>query len=240
MLRYYEEQYFDDHAQDQLSGERSGIYEHILDRIAAEKEGGTLLDVGCGCGFFLKAAIARGWRVTGIDPSDQSVQYAGALIGTAVIKKTTLDDFDVREHFDVVTLINVLDHCLQPWNDLRRIYGLLKPGGVVFIRIPNGRLHFMLLRYLRPVCSEALIMKLLVFHEYSMTPRFLRQVLSEIGFQKIRVTNAALTGPGASGREGLSILKRTAGKLAALVCAASGGKILLAPSLEIMAFREVS
>ncbi len=188
IIRYYEKSYFDDYARDQLTGERNNIYEHILDRIETQSKAGRLLDVGCGCGFFLKSAGNRGWKFTGIDPSEKSICFARTLLGDAVFK-ATLDDFATQERFMAVTLINVLDHSPHPWDDLRRVHDLLEPGGLVFIRIPNGRLHFLLLRCLQYSGGGSLASRFLVFHEYSMTPRFIRRLLSDSGFKSIRVLN---------------------------------------------------
>ncbi len=237
ILRYYEERYFEDHAQDQLSGERSGIYEHILNRLEPAGSG-SLLDVGCGCGFFLKAAAKRGWRVTGIDPSEQSVRFARDLLGDAVHEKT-LNAFAVQEPYDVITLINVLDHSLHPWKDLHRIMDLLKPGGIVFIRIPNGRLHFLLLQWLQWIGGKPLASRLLVFHEYSMAPGFVRRLLAETGFKNITMSNAALTGPeNPRGRLSISVLKKAVSVMAALIALLSGSRILMGPSIEITARKE--
>ncbi len=229
MPRYYEERYFEEQAQDQLSGERNHLYEHILDRIEADLKSGRLLDVGCGCGFLMEAARKRGWQVVGIDPSEKSVQFARSLTGESACK-TTLDDFETDGRFRVVTLVNVLDHSLHPWNDLRRVRQLMEPDGLVFIRVPNGRLHFLLLRWLQSIGAESSAHRFLVFHEFVMTPRFIRRLLSESGFKEIRIGNAAPTGTG--------FLKKIIRFMATLLAALSGNRILLAPSLEITARME--
>ncbi|MCU0582553.1 MAG: hypothetical protein MUE57_01725 [Syntrophales bacterium] len=56
--RYYEDDYFRELAWDQLEGYRDGIYREALDRIEGQVGRGRLLDVGCGCGFFLREALA--------------------------------------------------------------------------------------------------------------------------------------------------------------------------------------
>ena len=79
--RYYENDYFRELAWDQLEGYRDGIFREVLDRIEGQTGRGRLLDVGCGCGFFLREALARGWEAKGIDPSRESIDYLQATLG---------------------------------------------------------------------------------------------------------------------------------------------------------------
>ena len=76
LFRHFEREYFSEYAHDQLSGSRNQIYTHILDVIEKETAVGRILDVGCGCGFFLKEAKDRGWNMEGVEPSKESVDYA--------------------------------------------------------------------------------------------------------------------------------------------------------------------
>lgn len=96
-----------------------------------------LLDIGCGPGFFLKAAIARGWQAHGIEPSRQAAAHARSL-GAAV----TEDFFNWNSaqtlgRFDVVNLTNVLEHVADAAQTLSRATNLLEPGGVLCVGVPN-------------------------------------------------------------------------------------------------------
>ena len=96
-----------------------------------------LLDIGCGPGFFLKTAIARGWQGHGIEPSRQACAHARGL-GAAV----TEGFFDAETapalgRFDAVNLTNVLEHVADPIGVLTRAAQLLEPGGVLCVGVPN-------------------------------------------------------------------------------------------------------
>ncbi|MBN9588672.1 MAG: hypothetical protein BGN85_12650 [Alphaproteobacteria bacterium 64-11] len=96
-----------------------------------------LLDIGCGPGFFLKTAIARGWQAHGIEPSRQAAAHARSL-GAAV----TEDFFNAQSapalgRFDAVNLTNVLEHVPNPIDVLTRAIGLIEPGGVLCVGVPN-------------------------------------------------------------------------------------------------------
>ncbi|OPY87993.1 MAG: Ubiquinone biosynthesis O-methyltransferase [Syntrophaceae bacterium PtaU1.Bin231] len=235
ILQYYEEHYFDEHAQDQLSGERSGIYEHILDRMGPVSGNGRLLDVGCGCGFFLQAAMRRGWRVAGIDPSAESIRFARSLVGD-VVTQATLEGFSSPGRFTAATLINVLDHFVHPWSEMRRVRDLLEPGGFVFIRVPNGWLHLGLLNWMSLLGAEKLASRWLVFHEYCLSPAFLRNMLFDLGFHDIQIRNARMSEASGTNRGAASLILHgliyIAAKGASLF---TRGRVLLSPSLEITA-----
>jgi len=102
VIAYYRNRYFDDQTGDQMSGQRTNIYRHILDVLEDYKNPGSLLDLGCGCGFFLKEASERGWQVFGVDPSRKSIDHAKSLIGNAVVCGT-LDDVPTDRRFDAIT-----------------------------------------------------------------------------------------------------------------------------------------
>ena len=87
---YYKNKYFDEYSGDQTSGQRNDLYAYALGMLEKYHKRGALLDVGCGCGFFLKEALLRGWDVSGVDPSEKSVAYARELTGDRVICGTFL------------------------------------------------------------------------------------------------------------------------------------------------------
>lgn len=99
---------------------------------------GRLLDIGSGLGHFLNIARDSGWEVEGIEP--------GAAAGAFCIENFGirphcgfLEDFTGRpESYDVVTLWDVLEHVVDHVGFLERCVGLLRPGGMMVIAIPNA------------------------------------------------------------------------------------------------------
>jgi SAM-dependent methyltransferase len=97
---------------------------------------GRVLDVGCGRGDLGATLIARGWNVTGIDPSPEACAAAGARGLDARVG--TLDDVELeRQAFDVATLQHSLEHVPDPVEDLRRVHAALRDGGLLIIIVPN-------------------------------------------------------------------------------------------------------
>lgn len=97
---------------------------------------GRLLDVGCATGAFLAFMAKHGWQTEGVEPSASAAAIArqrGLLIHNSVVAEAPLR----TEHFDVVTLWDVLEHIPDPLVTLRAIHRVVKPGGVVIIRVPS-------------------------------------------------------------------------------------------------------
>lgn len=106
---------------------------------------GRLLDVGSGCGELLAAAVERGWSAVGVETAKQFCEYSSATYGVEVINSELADGIFERHSFDAVTLAAVLEHVEYPMDLLRVIGNVLKPGGVLFLDVPNeGALAFSL------------------------------------------------------------------------------------------------
>ena len=240
VIAYYRDRYFDASAQDQMSEQRKKIYGHILTVLEKFQKPGSLLDVGCGCGFFLKEAKARGWQGTGVDPSRRSIDYARSLIGEAALCGT-IDDIPADRRFDVIALVNVLDHMVDFRQQLKKIYFLLAPDGILYLRFPNGLFHSSVMRFFRILSAERFITSFLIFHEYAFTPKAIRRSLHDMGFIDIHVLNAPLTGgqfaiggPIFSGL-GRKILVNLTSSIFKFLEMISKGRWAWGPSLQIIA-----
>jgi len=103
-----------------------------------------LLDIGCGPGFFLQVAKARGWQVLGIEPSRQAVEHArrlGVEVAEGFFNAETAPGLG---RFDAVHLNNVLEHVPDPVVLLVAARELLAPGGLVCVNVPNDFSPFQL------------------------------------------------------------------------------------------------
>jgi len=242
MAAYYKNKYFDDCAEDQMEGKRVRLYNHILDHMDKRTKRGPLLDVGCGCGFFLNEAQNRGWEIFGLDPSIKSIQHARHLIGDKALAGT-INDLPPHLSFRAVTLINVLDHMTGAWKELAIIRSRLYADGMIYLRFPNGRFHASIVRFFATVAKRPIANPYLVFHEYAFTPQFIKRCLSDLGFLEIRIQNGTLAGNGFYGTECSPV--NVAGKAVQCLALAffrmldiiSGGLWLWGPSLEITARR---
>ncbi|RLC82161.1 MAG: hypothetical protein DRJ03_05070 [Chloroflexi bacterium] len=106
-----------------------------LRKITRMYKRGKLLDVGCGKGRFLAYAATHGWNVRGVEPSENGRRFARNMLGDRAVR--SLDELRSVERFDVVTLWHVLEHISEPVKMLRQIRSYVKPGGSLFIAVPN-------------------------------------------------------------------------------------------------------
>jgi len=237
----YQESYFSKYSIHQIGGKKNILFNKILDLIERKKEIGKLFDIGTGCGSFLIAAQERGWKVKGIDPSVQAVEVAQSQLGLDV-SAGTLQDCRGNEQFDVITFINVLDHSAQPWLEIHRAKKFLRPGGLIYLRFPNGFLHSGIFRLAHILGLNDQIRKFLVFHRYAFTPSYIIRLLEDHGLLQTLILNSP---PSEGDPDGLfpnSIPAYSVKKLFHLFAQSarvlSGGKFFLGSSIAVITIQK--
>lgn len=96
------------------------------------------LDVGCGAGTLMRAARSRGWEVAGTDVGQGAVE--GARAAGFDVRLGELGELDLpRSGFDVVSMVEVLEHVPDPDALLGQAAGLLRPGGALYLTTPHAR-----------------------------------------------------------------------------------------------------
>jgi SAM-dependent methyltransferase len=180
---------------------------------------GSLLDIGCGYGHFLKKMRNQGWIVAGIEPATPAGKLARAE-GLAVAEITIEETEFPRNSFDAITAFYVLEHLFDPLSALKKIQKMLKPGGVLVLRIPHTTPLIKLLAFFKIRNN----LYDLPFHLYDFSPRTIRLLLEKAGFIAVRTTPGRPTIPKKFGER---LLSRTSGVLSRSLFALSRGRILL-------------
>ncbi len=100
-------------------------------------EGRTLLDVGSGLGVFPYAMKQLGWMCTALDPDHNVVKHLEKFVGVKAVEGDFLSVSDL-DTFDVITFNKVLEHVEDPIEMLKISRQYLKPGGFVYIELPDA------------------------------------------------------------------------------------------------------
>lgn len=111
-------------------------FAHKLDDLQRYQPTGSLLDVGCGAGFFLDAARARGYRVSGVDLSPVPAAYARDTYGLDVSLGSLYDLRAPEGAFDVVTIFQTIEHDPDPAALCAELFRILVPGGLLMVTTP--------------------------------------------------------------------------------------------------------
>jgi 2-polyprenyl-3-methyl-5-hydroxy-6-metoxy-1,4-benzoquinol methylase len=97
---------------------------------------GNVLDIGCGTGAFLNAMKGKGWQVKGMEPDEDARKLAKQLYGLSIDEPMSINELN-DQSFDAITLWHVLEHVHQLHDYVEQLKRLLKPGGKLFIAVPN-------------------------------------------------------------------------------------------------------
>jgi 2-polyprenyl-3-methyl-5-hydroxy-6-metoxy-1,4-benzoquinol methylase len=100
--------------------------------------GSSLLDLPCGDGL-LTALLAPAFEmVVGVDASSQHLALARENLPTATFHEALIEEFETAERFDTITMINILEHVVDPKEVLQKAARLLAPDGVLLVHVPNA------------------------------------------------------------------------------------------------------
>ena len=244
---FYRDRYYESEPGVVWEGGRKAVFARFLRIVEALVPGrGRILDVGCGNGAFLSLAAgrsvpaARGWSVTGVDVSRSAVRDARSR-GLDVIESDLAGAGLPSDAFDAVTAWNVLDQVSEPAAELDAVVRVLKPGGIVALRVSNvvfqAAVHRAALALCGGRCSSC---DPAVFHNVAFSSRTVRLFLRRAGFEDVRVSNSPLSEdvPGACrllGRHGARMVRVLVSLAASVVSGLTFGALLVGPSLLVIA-----
>jgi SAM-dependent methyltransferase len=102
----------------------------------------TVLDVGCGYGHTAAALARQCRRVVGIEPSGELAAFALRLgkssgLPNLEFRRQSVFELTDKASFDLAVLDNVLEHLPDQPLALKKVSDALKPGGVLYLLVPN-------------------------------------------------------------------------------------------------------
>lgn len=118
------------------------LFNKRADDIEPYRGRGRLLEVGCAHGFLLDHLKKRNWQVKGLEVSPLAAKYATDQLGLDVFCGKLEDAQYDNDSFDVVLLLDVLEHLHRPFETLNEIGRVLAPGGVLVVQCPWELTHW--------------------------------------------------------------------------------------------------
>lgn len=194
----YHEKYFDNPAFVNKKDKLFGYHQYLKDKkliIATFKKQlkninrfskkGKLLDVGCAHGFFLEIAKKNGWDVQGIEISKEGYNYVKKKLKIKVSNKTLEKSNFKKDQFDVITMLDVIEHLSDPHSAIKHVNKILKPNGLFVITTPDiGSLTAKLLgKYWEEI-------RRVREHIYFFSRKTLTKMLEKNGFKVLKIESA--------------------------------------------------
>lgn len=101
------------------------------------KSAGSVLDLGCSAGGFLRSLKGASWELHGIEMSEVAAARARSSTGADIFVGDILEAPFRPSSFDAITCFHVFEHLYYPREVLMRVSRWLKPGGIFFTMMPN-------------------------------------------------------------------------------------------------------
>ena len=153
-----------------------------LDLLEPFRGDGRLLDVGCSIGLFLDLARERGWKGIGLELAPRALAHARERYGLEVLDVPLEEAGFEPESFDAVGLLSVLEHTNEPRRILADVARVLRPGGAVYVVVPN----------VASLACRVLHERARTFdgrnHLVYFSPATLADALGRCGFETVHVT----------------------------------------------------
>lgn len=159
------------------------------------------LDIGASSGEFIEAALDHGWEAMGIEPSVEGAMAAKAK-GLSVVQSQAEKLPFPDQSFDLVHSNHVFEHLADPLAAAKEAYRVLKPGGVVFIEVPNqfDNIQFFRYRLTGKIPVRERNMRS-IHHLVFFSRKTLYELLHRAGFENIVIKNKY-----GEGRKGIAYL----------------------------------
>ncbi len=158
------------------SGGDNSRAERVFKRVEKLIAPGRMIDMGCASGVFMREARRRGWAVRGVEISEYAAEQTRKRFDLDVSSCDFIQADLPAGEFDLVLMMDLIEHLPSPGKGVRKAFEILKPGGLLVVETPN--LDGAAARVLG--AEWGLIAPL--HHLYYFTPATLKRLVSECGF----------------------------------------------------------
>lgn len=143
-----------------------------------------VLDIGCDVGYLLEFAKADGFKeLYGIELVEEAAAEAEKKLG-AIVSREFYEEVDFPgSHFDLITLVHVVDHLVDPMITLKRSFTQLREGGIILAVVHNVQtaMSFLLGERYPPFN---------LYHHYFFSKKTLQKLFEAAGYEVIKVVSS--------------------------------------------------
>ncbi|XDD47923.1 class I SAM-dependent methyltransferase [Leptospira sp. WS39.C2] len=112
------------------------VWKARIQNIKRYKKTGNFLDIGSSFGGFLEVAKEAGFFVQGVEISEYASSYANEN-NLPTVNGSLYDAKFPTQSFDVITLVEVIEHIENPKLFFQELTRILKPGGLLLLQTAN-------------------------------------------------------------------------------------------------------
>jgi SAM-dependent methyltransferase len=160
---------------------RRRVYGQVLDLVRRHGKR-QVFDIGCSYGTFLAMCRDAGLAIGGCDVSREACRVAAARVGTTIFNADVEGIHATVPAQECIVSIDTLYYAPDPQRQLSLIHTMLKPDGVLILRVRNG--------LYAELTARLGLGTFPVEHLYFFAPRTLGRLLGRAGFRRWRVVPA--------------------------------------------------
>lgn len=149
----------------------------ILNYLDKKNLAGKILDVGCGCGFFLKMCQEQGKQAEGIEISKKAIELSKKFGDFIIYNEEITDCLKSLSTYSIISAQHILEHMKNPREFLSLLRNKLDQSGVLVIAIPNFDSWIQRWSGLQWVCLRER------GHLFHFSPSAIEKLLSNVGFR---------------------------------------------------------
>lgn len=177
LANFYNQAFYDNFDYHKLTAKG----QYFAKRLMRFRSQGNFLDVGCSTAHFLNGIKTHSdWQVYGTEIDAGMVTQADKLFSIEV-RQGELEEVDyAKSFFDYIHVGDVLEHVRDPRAFLQACHDYLKPGGYLYLAVPNGYADCQeLIRYYHQFKQTAFSPK---GHLYFFFPRTFQVLFAQQGW----------------------------------------------------------
>lgn len=105
-------------------------------------KGKTVLDAGCGTGWFTQRAVERGGKVFSLDVGLHLLSQVKRRAASHLVVGDLLSLPVQDKVIDIVVCSEAIEHTLRPEQAVAELCRIVRPGGLLILTVPNRRWHY--------------------------------------------------------------------------------------------------